>query len=353
VGGGQASGVHQTHYVASFDFTSADPTSEQPGLRMTLSPDRGDGARMSFVALRDTPTGLAVDVADVPSPATTPGPGVGEAHVDFVTTSDVAAGLARNAVHNLRLEMDLNDGPDNDVVRVFVDGLNVFTGESWENYYRNDTEAAGSGNEVPLVDNLLFRSSGTAAPATAGAGFLFDNMRIETFGGPNGPQGPPGPQGQQGPQGNPGTTGSTGPQGSTGAAGSAGANGSNGTAGAAGPQGLPGPSTPATPVEDNPVTIAAGALRASSAGVVRVPISCPTGAGLCEGVVSLTSGRTALGSKRFVVRGGRGARVAVRLSSSALSRIRGRRIKSARVSVFSRDLRGGATETVRTVRVSG
>jgi hypothetical protein len=306
---------------------------------MTVSPDRGDGARMSFVAIRDTPTGLAVDVADVPSPALD-----AMNHVNFVTTSDIAAGLARNAVHNLRIEMDLNDGADNDVVRIFVDGLNAFTGESWENYYRNDVEAAGSGNQVPLIDNLLFRSSGTAAPATAGAGFLFDNVRIDTFGGLNGPQGP---QGTQGPQGNPGARGATGETGAPGATGGSGANGGQG------PQGLPGPTTPAATEEDNPVTIASGALRASRAGVVRVPVSCPAGAGLCEGVVSLTSGRTGLGSKRFVLRGGRSARVSVRLSRSALSRIRARRIRSARVSAFSRDIDGDASETVRTVRLSG
>jgi hypothetical protein len=337
VGGGQAGGVHQTNYVASLNFTSFQAT-EQPGLRMTISPDRGDGARMSFVRLRDTPTGIEVDVQDVPSPATTAGPGPGEAHVDFVEATGIATGLARNAIHNLRIEMQLNEGPDNDVVKVYVDGVLSFTGDSWENYYRNDTEAAGSGNKVPLIDNLLFRSSGTAAPANAGKGFIFDDVHVQTFGGPNGPQGPTGP------------TGSTGAAGATGPVG---ANGTNGTNGTQGPQGLPGPSTPATPAEDNPVTIASAALRASSAGVVRVPVSCPTGAGLCEGVVTLTSGRTTLGTKRFVVRGGRSGRIAVRLSRGALGKVRARKVRSTRVSVFSRDLQGNATETVKTLGLSG
>jgi hypothetical protein len=298
---------------------------------MTVSPDRGDGARMSFVRLRDTPTGLALDAIDVPSPATTPGPGVGEAHVDFVEATDIAKDLSRTAVHNLRIEMDLKEGADNDVVRIFVDGTLRFTGESWENYFRNDTESAGSNNKVPLIDNLLFRSSGTAAPATAGNGFLFDNVRVETFGGPNGPQGPVGAQGSQG------------------TAGAQGATGAQGAAGAQGAQGLPGQNASAEQKTSNPVAIAASALRASRTGVVSVPISCPAGSGLCEGVITLTNGRTLLGSKRFVFRAGRNGNVSVRLSRAALAKVRSRKIKNARVSVFSRDLAGDATESVKTV----
>jgi len=343
VGGGQANGVRQTRYVASLDFTSFD-ANFQPGLAIAVSPDRGDGSRMSFVRIRDTAGGLAVDASHVPSPATTGG------SVDFVAVTDIATGLSRTAVHNLRIEMDLNEGVDNDVVRVFVDGTLAFTGESWENYYRNDTEQAGSGNKVPLIDNLLLRPSQTNPPGTApelaalnGKGLVFDNVRVETFGGPNGPQGPTGSTG---------ATGTQGAQGPTGPAGPAGPTGQTGQTGQTGSQGLPGAGAPQAPAEtDNPVSIASGTLRASRAGVVRVPISCPADAGLCEGTVQLTSGRTSLGSKRFVLRGGRSSRISVRLSKSAQRRLKARSLKRARVSVFSRDLQGDATETVRTLSI--
>jgi hypothetical protein len=330
--GGLAGGVRQKTFVYSFDFTSAAPGNQQAGLRVPVAADRGDGGRQTSIVLTDsTPAGMDVTFIDTPVPVPAGGT------VNFVDHV-VGTGLTRGDVHSVRVEIDFNEGPDNDVARVFVDDILQYTGESWENYYRYDAEQAGSGNKVPTTDALIFRTNQTAAPATAGKGFRIDNVRVESFGGANGPVGPQGPQGAAGTNGTNGT---------------AGTNGVNGVNGVNGAQGLPGPTTPAAVGQDNPVTIASGALRASSAGVVRVPITCPAGAGLCEGVVSLTSGRTGLGSKRFVLRGGRSARVSVRLTRSALTRIRARRIRSARISVFSRDLEGDATEAVRTVRVSG
>jgi hypothetical protein len=52
-----------------------------------------------------------------------------------------------------------------------------------------------------------------------------------------------------------------------------------------------------------------------------------------------------------MLRGGRSTRVAVKLSRRALSRLKARRLKSARVSVFSRDLEGDATEAVRILAI--
>ena len=73
--------------------------------------------------------------------------------------------------------MDFVDGPQNDVVLVFVDGSLAHTGTSWEDYFR-DCE----GNETRTVDSLLFRSSGTAAPANAWQG-LPDRQRRPHVGG--------------------------------------------------------------------------------------------------------------------------------------------------------------------------
>ena len=82
-----------------------------------------------------------------------------------------------------------------------------------------------------------------------------------------------------------------------------------------------------------------------------MPITCPTSPGLCEGLVVLSSGRTVLGSARFIVRGGRSTEIRVRLSRSALKRVRARTVRQARVSVFSRDLQGDATESARTLSI--
>ncbi len=95
---------------------------------------------------------------------------------NFVQTT-IATDLARNTTHTARFVMDFVDGPSNDVVQIYIDGVLVHTGTSWENYYRFDTEAAAE--QTPrTVDDLLFRAGGGAVPTTAGEGYIFDNLSV-------------------------------------------------------------------------------------------------------------------------------------------------------------------------------
>jgi parallel beta helix pectate lyase-like protein len=177
--GGFSGGTRQPHYEVSFDIAAADPN-EQPGLQISVSPDRGDGARMSFLKFRDTPTGLAVDFVDYrdnPPYGTSSNLAAGcGAEDDFVLTT-IASGLSRSVPHHVKLVMDFVPGPRNDVVRVFVDG-NVVThcGTSWEDYFRY-CEATDTSR---TVDSLLLqaRTVNGTAPGTLGKGFLVDNLDL-------------------------------------------------------------------------------------------------------------------------------------------------------------------------------
>ena len=170
-GGGLSNGVHQSHFEVEFNIGTTKAT-QQPGLAVTMSPDRGDGARMSFLRFQQGDDGIHVVFYDVDNP----GP-VGT--VSSFEPHDVAT-ITRGEQHAIRLEMEFVDGPGNDVVEVFVDGDLEFTGTSWEDYHRFDPEAAPGGNLVPTVDSALFRISGTAAPANAGQGFLVDGFRLNS-----------------------------------------------------------------------------------------------------------------------------------------------------------------------------
>jgi hypothetical protein len=165
--GAFAGGRRQTSFGMKFDFASTLPGVYQPGLRLAVSPDRGDGSRMSFLRLGDDPTGLRIDFVDVQG-TTNP--------ANFSETT-VASGLSRAVPHTVRLNIDFVDGPSNDVVRVLVDGVLVHTGTSWENYYRFDSEAS-SEQSPRLVRTVLFRASGTATPTTLGNGFLIDKLNV-------------------------------------------------------------------------------------------------------------------------------------------------------------------------------
>ena len=115
----------------------------QPDLRMTVSPDDGNGGRMSFLRFEDQADGVHVFFADVTNPG--PFPTVS----NFVTT-DIAT-ISRAAAHTIRFSIDFVTGPGNDVVKVYVDGVLKKTGTTWENYYRYDPEQTGNGNVVPTV----------------------------------------------------------------------------------------------------------------------------------------------------------------------------------------------------------
>lgn len=168
---GMSGGTRQNYFEAQWDFASTVPGAEQPGLSVVASPDRGDGARMSWVQMRDTPTGLEVNFYDYQSGAVEIGCVVGS---NFIF-SNVASGLDRTVPHTIKVTMEFVDGPANDVVKVYVDGVLGHTGTSWEDYFREC-----EGNPTRTVDSVLFRTGGAAAPGTLGFGFVIDNLSLNS-----------------------------------------------------------------------------------------------------------------------------------------------------------------------------
>ena len=148
-------GSKQNHFEMQFDIAAAVPTF-QPGMHVSVSPDRGDGSRMSYIRFDDDVTGIKVYFDDVQG-ATNP--------ANFV---EVLVGtLNRERLTESSSTLDTVNGPSNDVVKVYIDNVLVHTGTSWENYYRYDAEA--SAEQSPrIVRTVLFRTSGPANAADAG-----------------------------------------------------------------------------------------------------------------------------------------------------------------------------------------
>jgi Ca2+-binding RTX toxin-like protein len=151
-------------FDASFDLASVSAML-QAGLQISMSPQSGGGARMSFLRFEDQADGVHVIFSEV----------IGTSNPANFVNSDIAT--MTRAAHTVRIVMDLLPGPSNDVVRVFIDGVLRKTGTSWENFYRF---GEGGPASPPAVDSLLFqaRSSAGTAPTTLGAGFLIDNVSI-------------------------------------------------------------------------------------------------------------------------------------------------------------------------------
>lgn len=176
---GLSGGSRRMHFETSFDIVSAVPGAEQPGLSFSTSADRGDGARETYLRFADSPTGLQVyflDYQDLPpyGDVGTEADGCGAGDNFFET--QVGTDLDRSVPHAIVEILDVVEGPHNDVVKVFIDGNLVHTGTSWEDYHR---WCAATGESV-TVDSRLFRTAGTAAPATLGFGFLIDNFELKS-----------------------------------------------------------------------------------------------------------------------------------------------------------------------------
>ena len=178
---GESTGVR--HFAASFAIGSASATQQGTGVpgpdgtcpacaHVSVSPDNGQGARMSYLRFEDQPNGIHVFFDDV----TDTGP-LGT--VATFNETDIAT-LSRRHSHTVTFQIDTRPGPANDVVRVSIDGRLRATGTSWEDYYRYDPEQSGSGNTVPDISTLLFRESGTADPSDLGKGFLIDDVQISS-----------------------------------------------------------------------------------------------------------------------------------------------------------------------------
>jgi hypothetical protein len=184
--GGLSGGLRQPHFDASFLIGTATRAQQcatcATPLKMSVSPDRGDGARMSYLRFEDQADGVHVFFADVVDK----GP-VGTA-ANF-RTSEIAT-LSRTRSHLIQFSIDFKDGAANDTVKIYIDSKLVKTGSTWEDYYRYDPEQTPDGNKIPTVDKLLFRLSGNSQnippydpnPTDIGQGFLVDRVTLASSG---------------------------------------------------------------------------------------------------------------------------------------------------------------------------
>jgi hypothetical protein len=195
-------GIRQNHFEAQWAFTSADPggygtdcSSTTTCSYLSMAPDRGDGARMSYIRLEDDFSGLRVFFDDYQdkypygSYGTPLSAAAGCGLEDNFVETMVASGLDRSKAHTVKLTMDFVDGPRNDVVKVYVDGTLRHTGTSWEDYFRWCTESGGgtgttASDQSRTVDSMIFTvrgDQGETHPLNRGKGFLIDNLTYSSF----------------------------------------------------------------------------------------------------------------------------------------------------------------------------
>jgi hypothetical protein len=172
-----ASETSNPGFTASFSIDTATVIPND-GLHMSVSPDNGQGGRMSY--LRFQVSGGMVHVFfDDSNQSSTCSP----AGCANFTETDIAH-FAPGAVHTFTFAIDLlpgtNSGGPNDVVKIYEDSSTtpLITGTTWEGYYRHDPESGPT--TPPPISTLLFREAGSANSADLGNGFLIDNVSMSS-----------------------------------------------------------------------------------------------------------------------------------------------------------------------------
>jgi hypothetical protein len=146
-------GTSLTHFVATFSIGTTT-TDQQTGLAISVSPDNGQGARMSYLRFEDQADGVHVFFDDL-------------RNTKAFKERDIAT-LTRGTPHTIGFTLDLKASTDS--AKIYIDGKLAASGTTWESYYPL------AGEPVPNVATMLFRASGTAQSTLQGQGFLIDNL---------------------------------------------------------------------------------------------------------------------------------------------------------------------------------
>jgi hypothetical protein len=175
-----ASETSNPYFTASFSIDTATATPHD-GLHMSVSPDNGQGGRMSYLRFEyHASDGMVHVFFDDSSQSVACSP----AGCANFTETDIAQ-FAPNTVHTFTFAIHLvpgtnSDGSPNDVVKIYEDSSTtpLITGTTWEGYYRYDPESGPT--TPPPISTLLFREGGTANSADLGNGYLIDNMSMSS-----------------------------------------------------------------------------------------------------------------------------------------------------------------------------
>ncbi len=123
---------------------------------------------------------------------------VGTANTAYLWDETVFAEVDPTVAHTVRAVVDFVDGPDNDVVKFFVDGALAYTGTTWE--HLNEVK----GQSGLPIDRLSFSAGKSTAgvngiptfgnippvPGLSGHGFLFSGIEYSSYNRPAAPTAP-------------------------------------------------------------------------------------------------------------------------------------------------------------------
>ncbi|MGA8157230.1 MAG: calcium-binding protein, partial [Rhodoplanes sp.] len=182
--------------VIRFTFQAVDPVADNS--RVEVDFGRADGTdRNNFMAIESV-AGAGIRIA-VSEPLTDgnwdTGNGTFNNFTAFTGNRELISGVDASQSHQIELRLTYVDGPNNDVVQVYLDGEYIGTTTTFENY-RDFHDPATMGNthevnaEANQTNRLFFRNSASGAPQDGpggqNEGFYFDDITYGVYNNANG-----------------------------------------------------------------------------------------------------------------------------------------------------------------------
>jgi hypothetical protein len=162
--GESITGANNNGFNFSFDFKAASLL-EQDGFRVDVTPfQSGTASRQGIFRIEDGPGGLRAGWFEY------------DGGFNF---QQLATDLARDVWHTVSVDMIFNEGAENDVVEVSLNGATTTT-TTWEGFYR-DSQPSSVQPEAAAIDSVIFRpSTGCSVLGDCtnveGNGVYFDNF---------------------------------------------------------------------------------------------------------------------------------------------------------------------------------
>jgi len=168
--------------VIRFDFKAVDPNGDNSRMEVDFGTANGTD-RNSFMAIESTATG-GIRIA-VNEPTTTANNWAVNNFAAFTGNRTLATDADPAAWHQIELRVTYADGPNNDLIDIYLDGQYIGTSTTFENLrdWAGGTHAANA--EANQTNQVFFRNSSGGAPNDGpggeNEGFYFDNISYGVY----------------------------------------------------------------------------------------------------------------------------------------------------------------------------
>ncbi|MCO6407390.1 beta strand repeat-containing protein, partial [Hoeflea alexandrii] len=164
-------------HTIKFRFKPVDPAGDNSRLEVDFGRANATD-RNNFMVLEATAAGIRIAVNE----PLLDGNWTNNAFAAFTGNVTLADGVSLGNWHDIELHLTYADGPDNDVIEVYLDGAHIGTTTTFENYRDTVGGTHEDNAEANQTSRIFFRPSAGGAPVDGpggeNKGFLFDDLQM-------------------------------------------------------------------------------------------------------------------------------------------------------------------------------